>query len=305
MRRCGPRQRPSGVADVERLVCVDRHRIDFRALVSDEVDVRRGRVDVALRGGHDGRGGGRRRPTVRWPCTTAPSVTADDVLSAPAQPVEPCDTTGAGDLAAGFLYGVAPARRSAPNRCESPPISRRSPPLDGVAYALMSDLRSVARRWLAAGDEDMRQELEDLLAGPDDELTLRFDGRLPGWTARRSRRGTATDESTGGPTGRRTTLSKSDPQAASRWLSSATTPARATRSRSTPAGLRRTRRACDDLATCACSVRTHRLRRGQGSWLPPRTGRTTATRCSPRTACILSPVDAEIVIDLVDGHVRA
>jgi phosphomannomutase len=48
----------------------------------------------------------------------------------------------------------------------------------------MSDLRDVARRWLAAEpDADMRAELEALLAGPDDELAARFDGRLQFGTA--------------------------------------------------------------------------------------------------------------------------
>jgi phosphomannomutase len=48
----------------------------------------------------------------------------------------------------------------------------------------MSDFRSVARRWLAAEpDADMRGELEALLAGPDDELAARFDGRLQFGTA--------------------------------------------------------------------------------------------------------------------------
>lgn len=48
----------------------------------------------------------------------------------------------------------------------------------------MSDFRSVARRWLAAEpDGDMRDELEALIAGPDDELAVRFDGRLQFGTA--------------------------------------------------------------------------------------------------------------------------
>src|SRR3954447_15015993 len=64
-------------------------------------------------------------------------------------------------------------------------LARRTSPFDGVAYALaMSDFRSVARRWLAAEpDEDMRQELEGLIAGGDDELSVRFDGRLQFGTA--------------------------------------------------------------------------------------------------------------------------
>ena len=48
----------------------------------------------------------------------------------------------------------------------------------------MSDFRSVATRWLAAEpDADMREELESLLAGGDDELAVRFDGRLQFGTA--------------------------------------------------------------------------------------------------------------------------
>ncbi len=48
----------------------------------------------------------------------------------------------------------------------------------------MSDFRSEARRWLAAEpDADMREELESLLAGADDELAVRFDGRLQFGTA--------------------------------------------------------------------------------------------------------------------------
>jgi phosphomannomutase len=48
----------------------------------------------------------------------------------------------------------------------------------------MSDFRSMATRWLAAEpDADMREELESLLAGGDDELAARFDGRLQFGTA--------------------------------------------------------------------------------------------------------------------------
>ena len=48
----------------------------------------------------------------------------------------------------------------------------------------MSDFRSEARRWLAAEpDADMREELESLIAGGDDELAVRFDGRLQFGTA--------------------------------------------------------------------------------------------------------------------------
>ena len=48
----------------------------------------------------------------------------------------------------------------------------------------MSDFSSVARRWLAAEpDSDMRDELTALLAGPPDDLAVRFDGRLQFGTA--------------------------------------------------------------------------------------------------------------------------
>ena len=48
----------------------------------------------------------------------------------------------------------------------------------------MSDFRSEATRWLAAEpDADMREELESLIAGSDDELAARFDGRLQFGTA--------------------------------------------------------------------------------------------------------------------------
>ncbi|MEO7371512.1 MAG: phospho-sugar mutase [Ilumatobacteraceae bacterium] len=48
----------------------------------------------------------------------------------------------------------------------------------------MSEFRSVASRWLAAEpDADMRAELENLIAGDDDELAVRFDGRLQFGTA--------------------------------------------------------------------------------------------------------------------------
>jgi sugar/nucleoside kinase (ribokinase family) len=95
--------------------CVDRHREDFRALVSDEVDILFGNADeiVSLY----------EVPTlddaidrVRRDCSLALVtvgakgvlvVTPDGVLTEPAQPVpQVLDTTGAGDLfAAGFLYG--------------------------------------------------------------------------------------------------------------------------------------------------------------------------------------------------------
>ncbi len=46
------------------------------------------------------------------------------------------------------------------------------------------DPRAVAEQWRAAEpDDDIRQELDALLAGPDDELAARFDGRLQFGTA--------------------------------------------------------------------------------------------------------------------------
>ncbi len=95
--------------------CVDRHRDDFRALVSDEVDLLFGNehelvslyevptLDDAI-------------ARVQLDCQLAVItvgdrgslvVTPDGVLHAPAEPVDRVlDTTGAGDLfAAGFLYG--------------------------------------------------------------------------------------------------------------------------------------------------------------------------------------------------------
>jgi sugar/nucleoside kinase (ribokinase family) len=100
--------------------CVDRHRTDFRALVTDEVDLLFGNeselmslyevdsMDEAVR-------------AVRSDCALAIVtvgaegclvVTPDDVLKAPARPVDVVlDTTGAGDLfAAGFLYGFTRSR---------------------------------------------------------------------------------------------------------------------------------------------------------------------------------------------------
>ena len=100
--------------------CVDRHRDDFRALVSDEVDILFGnedellslyQVDDFLQG----------VAAVRRDCRLAvitmgaagcTVITPDEVFTAPAQPVaQVLDTTGAGDLfAAGFLYGYTRER---------------------------------------------------------------------------------------------------------------------------------------------------------------------------------------------------
>jgi sugar/nucleoside kinase (ribokinase family) len=100
--------------------CVDRHRDDFRGLVTDEVDLLFGNkaellslyevesIDDALR-------------AVRKDCSLAVItvgadgcmvVTPDDVMRAPAKHVDKVlDTTGAGDLfAAGFLYGYTHRR---------------------------------------------------------------------------------------------------------------------------------------------------------------------------------------------------
>jgi len=100
--------------------CVDRHRADFRALVNDEVDVLFGNEDE-LMSLYEVPTMDEAVKAVRGDCalaviTTGPKgcmiVTPDDVLSAPAQPVEHVlDTTGAGDLfAAGFLYGYTRRR---------------------------------------------------------------------------------------------------------------------------------------------------------------------------------------------------
>jgi sugar/nucleoside kinase (ribokinase family) len=96
--------------------CVERHRVDFRALVADEVDVlfanrdelcslyETDDFDVAIdtaRGACD---------VVSVTCGAAGSmvITADEVVQVAAEPVkEVVDTTGAGDLyAAGFLFGL-------------------------------------------------------------------------------------------------------------------------------------------------------------------------------------------------------
>ena len=95
--------------------CVDRHRADFRALVTDEVDVLFGNSDELL-SLYEVDTLDEAIERVRADCTlavitTGPKgcmiVTADEVLDEPAEPVDRVlDTTGAGDLfAAGFLYG--------------------------------------------------------------------------------------------------------------------------------------------------------------------------------------------------------
>jgi len=101
-------------------LCVDRHRADFAALVSDDVDILFGNehelmslyqvetMDEAV--------GAVRADCALAVITVGPKgciiVTPDDVVDVPAQPVpHVLDTTGAGDLfAAGFLYGYTRRR---------------------------------------------------------------------------------------------------------------------------------------------------------------------------------------------------
>ena len=100
--------------------CVDRHRTDFRAIVSDEVDLLFGN-ETELMSLYEVDSLDEAVSAVRSDCSLAvitigPEgclvVTPDDVLRAPAQPVAyVLDTTGAGDLfAAGFLYGYTRRR---------------------------------------------------------------------------------------------------------------------------------------------------------------------------------------------------
>jgi sugar/nucleoside kinase (ribokinase family) len=103
--------------------CVDRHRADFRALVADEVDLlfgneseltslyEVGTMDEAVRAVRSDRA----LAVVTVGAQGCLVVTPDDVLRAPAQPVDHVlDTTGAGDLfAAGFLYGYTRRRSMA------------------------------------------------------------------------------------------------------------------------------------------------------------------------------------------------
>ena len=100
--------------------CVDRHRDDFAALVSDEVDVLFGNEDelCAL---YEATSLDEAIVAVRRECslavvTTGPKgsivVTPDDVVAVPAVAVaKVIDTTGAGDLfASGFLFGYTRRR---------------------------------------------------------------------------------------------------------------------------------------------------------------------------------------------------
>jgi sugar/nucleoside kinase (ribokinase family) len=100
--------------------CVDRHRGDFRALVSDEVDILFGNEDELL-SLYEVESFEQAVQAVRSDCHLAVItmgkdgcvvVTKDEVVRAPAEPVEQVlDTTGAGDLfAAGFLFGYTRER---------------------------------------------------------------------------------------------------------------------------------------------------------------------------------------------------
>jgi sugar/nucleoside kinase (ribokinase family) len=95
--------------------CVDRHRDDFRALVTDQVDILFGNEDE-LRSLYQVGSFDAAIAAVRTDCHLAvitmgaqgcAIVTKDEVLHTRAEPVEQVlDTTGAGDLfAAGFLFG--------------------------------------------------------------------------------------------------------------------------------------------------------------------------------------------------------
>jgi len=100
--------------------CVDRHRDDFRALVSDEVDLLFGN-EAELVSLYETETFEQAVDELRRHCPLAAVttgaegsviVTADEVLRVPAQPVRRViDTTGAGDLyAAGFMYGLTNGR---------------------------------------------------------------------------------------------------------------------------------------------------------------------------------------------------
>jgi sugar/nucleoside kinase (ribokinase family) len=100
--------------------CVDRHRDDFRALVSDQVDILFGNADE-LRALYEVETLDEAIRLVRADCHLAvitmgkagcAIVTKDGVVKAPAEPVaQVLDTTGAGDLfAAGFLFGYTRER---------------------------------------------------------------------------------------------------------------------------------------------------------------------------------------------------
>ncbi|MDO9173776.1 MAG: adenosine kinase, partial [Actinomycetota bacterium] len=95
--------------------CVDRHRTDFRSLVTDEVDILFGNRDE-LTALYEVESFEEAVRCVQRDCHLAVItvgaegcyiITRDEVLTAPAEPVDHVlDTTGAGDLfAAGFLFG--------------------------------------------------------------------------------------------------------------------------------------------------------------------------------------------------------
>ncbi len=96
--------------------CVDRHREDFRALVSDRVDLLFGNEEELLSlyelDSFDAAVAALRSECELAAITRGASgcviITGDDVLEVPAQSVDQViDTTGAGDLfAAGFLHGI-------------------------------------------------------------------------------------------------------------------------------------------------------------------------------------------------------
>jgi sugar/nucleoside kinase (ribokinase family) len=95
--------------------CVDRHRADFRGLVSDQVDILFGNEDEllslyevdSLEAGIAAVRLDSELAIITMGAQGCAIITPDDVITAPAQPVaQVLDTTGAGDLfAAGFLYG--------------------------------------------------------------------------------------------------------------------------------------------------------------------------------------------------------
>ena len=95
--------------------CVDRHRADFRALVSDQVDILFGN-ELELKSLYEVESFDEAIELVRRDCELAVItmgaagsyvISHHEVFTAPAQSVhQVLDTTGAGDLfAAGFLYG--------------------------------------------------------------------------------------------------------------------------------------------------------------------------------------------------------
>ncbi len=96
--------------------CVDRHRADFRSLVTDDVDVLFGNVDELL-SLYETTDFDQAVAMVRKDCQLAAItrgsqgsviITTDSIVDIPVEPVKHVvDTTGAGDLfAAGFLVGL-------------------------------------------------------------------------------------------------------------------------------------------------------------------------------------------------------